>query len=87
MRGPFLPSLSTLIAVLLVPACQAPKPADQPADQSAVVTDKDWTLIELNGQPAANGAGGKPAALHLNGMDQLATGFAGCNRFMRYLHS
>jgi putative lipoprotein len=74
--------LSASLGVLLVAACQAPKPAQQPADRSATVTDKDWTLIELNGQPAGNGANGKPATLHLTSLDKVASGFAGCNRFM-----
>jgi heat shock protein HslJ len=41
----------------------------------------DWTLIELNGKPAAKGANGKPASLTLTAAGTRANGYAGCNTF------
>lgn len=42
--------------------------------------DVTWQLVEVNGQPAGNGASGFPATLRL-GSDGRAGGYAGCNRY------
>ncbi|MEM8606632.1 MAG: META domain-containing protein [Myxococcota bacterium] len=43
--------------------------------------DAEWVLSELEGAPAAKGAGGKSPTLTLHGTEKRASGFAGCNRF------
>jgi len=60
---------------LLLPAC-TPVPSDSSSPYGV-----DWRLIELNGQPAPRGAGGKPGTLTLVEGEGRASGFAGCNRF------
>ncbi len=47
----------------------------------AGVVDVYWKLIELNGQPAPHGSGGKEAHLLLQVTGPIARGFGGCNRF------
>ena len=42
--------------------------------------DITWNLVELDGQAAPTGMGGRPATLLLNREEQRASGFAGCNR-------
>ena len=60
---------------LLLPACK-PVPSDSSSPYGV-----EWQLVELNGQPAPRGAGGKPGTLTLLQDDGRASGFAGCNRF------
>lgn len=59
----------------LLSACK-PVPSDSPSPYGI-----EWQLIELNGQPAPGGAGGKPGTLTLVPDGGKASGFAGCNRF------
>jgi heat shock protein HslJ len=40
----------------------------------------EWTLVELSGQPAPKGAGGRPATLAFDPSGSRVSGFAGCNR-------
>lgn len=42
--------------------------------------DITWNLVELDGQAAPTGMGGRPATLLLDRAEQRASGFAGCNR-------
>lgn len=42
--------------------------------------DITWNLVELDGQAAPTGMGGRPATLLLDREEQRASGFAGCNR-------
>jgi len=60
---------------LLLPGCK-PVPSD-----SSSPYEVEWRLVELNGQPAPRGAGGKPGTLTLVEGEGQASGFAGCNRF------
>jgi heat shock protein HslJ len=39
----------------------------------------DWTLMELDAQPAPTGAGGRRATLHFDTSTARVGGFAGCN--------
>ncbi len=59
----------------LLPACK-PVPSDSSSPYGV-----EWHLVELNGQPAPRGAGGKPGTLTLLQDEGRASGFAGCNRF------
>lgn len=60
---------------VLLSACKT-VPSDSPSPYGV-----EWQLIELNGQPAPGGAGGKPATLTLVRDEGRVSGFAGCNRF------
>ncbi len=44
------------------------------------LTGTRWLLVEIDGEPAAAGADGRPADFQLNDAGQAA-GFGGCNRF------
>jgi heat shock protein HslJ len=71
--------------LLLLAACTSPqKPPNQ--EQVTVptrtpITDRDWLLVELGGQPSPLGRGKQPATLRLESSSSRAVGFAGCNRF------
>jgi heat shock protein HslJ len=67
------------MGTLLLSACSSRSP--EPPEQPTTIANAEWTLVELNGQPATLGAGGKPATLTLTDTDKRASGFAGCNRF------
>lgn len=45
------------------------------------VVDVYWKLVELNGEPAPLGSGGKEAHLLLQVNKPIVRGFGGCNRF------
>ena len=59
----------------LLSACW-PAPTSSPSPYGI-----EWQLVELNGQPAPLGGGGKPGTLRLAEDEGRASGFAGCNRF------
>ncbi len=44
------------------------------------LTETSWKLVELEGEPATPGAGGKEPFLSFSEVDKVS-GFAGCNRF------
>ena len=65
-QGPDTTSMST-----------APAPAADSGDTT--LTGPEWHLVQLNGRPAATGAGGRPATLQFLDGGRVA-GFGGCNR-------
>lgn len=71
-------SLSILsLALLLILALGCPRTAKPPSSSALA---GDWTLMDLNAQPAPAGVGGRPATLHFAPDSSRVTGFAGCNR-------
>ena len=62
-------------------ACQRPEPAPQSKPTADSITGIEWVVVEVDGQAAAPGTGGKPATLTFTQEGSRATGFAGCNRF------
>ena len=52
-----------------------------PAEFRAIVAGADWELVELVGQPAPTGAGGRRATIRFEADSSRAGGFAGCNRW------
>ena len=56
----------------------APAPAEAASGDTALA-GPEWHLVELNGRPAAMGAGGRPATLQFDEEGRVA-GFGGCNR-------
>lgn len=75
----------TLVAVLLtalVVACQRPARTEDPAASfRSSVGGGEWVLVELFGEPAPTGAGGRPGTLIFDADTSRAGGFAGCNRY------
>jgi heat shock protein HslJ len=69
------PTIFLLIALIVSFACSRNSP------EVTTLTGSEWTLVELDGQPASLGAGEKPATLALTDTNSRASGFAGCNRF------
>jgi putative lipoprotein len=60
-------------------------PGRRPGEGAGVpdvsLTDTYWKLVELDGQAAALGAGGRELHMVLTGEGNRARGFSGCNRF------
>lgn len=54
--------------------------APSAAPKSLIGTN--WLLTEIDGAPAPQGAGGRPAELVLLADERRASGYSGCNRFM-----
>ena len=52
-----------------------------PAKPDASLTNTYWKLIELNGQPAALGAGNRELHMVLTTEGDRVKGFSGCNKF------
>jgi heat shock protein HslJ len=70
-----------LIAALSL-SCQRAARTDAVMDSlRASAGDTDWELVELFGQPAPPGAGGRLATLRFASDTNRASGFGGCNRF------
>ncbi|OAN47343.1 META domain-containing protein [Chloroflexus islandicus] len=68
---PLLRPALLLLVTLLIAACGNAAPA-------ANLTNRQWQLIEINGQPPV--AAGQPLTITF-GPDNRASGFAGCNGF------
>lgn len=66
--------------VLSITSC-LPATAVSPADFRRSVAGADWELVELQGRPAALGAGGRRATLRFDTDTSRVSGFAGCNRY------
>ena len=59
-------------------AChRGPPPRSPPTSTLA----GDWTLVELDSQPAPAGAAGRSTTIRFETDSARVTGFAGCNRF------
>lgn len=71
---------------LLVPlvaaasACGGSRAANDGPGPGAV-TDLDWELAAIDGQPSPLGAGRRPVTLRLDAASSRGGGFAGCNRY------
>lgn len=68
--------ISCVVATLLG-GCQGRTP---PADQTPVITDRMWTLKELEGQPLDSTGSANPPTLMLATSESRVSGNAGCNR-------
>ena len=49
--------------------------------EAPVLEGATWTLQTLGGEPAGNGAGGKPLDIQFVASEMRAGGFSGCNRY------
>jgi heat shock protein HslJ len=74
--------LVALMFMALISSCKRRSPVGDGATRfRSAVGGGEWVLVELYGQPAAMGAGGRPATLRFEGDSARAGGFAGCNRY------
>lgn len=48
---------------------------------AGAITDLDWELTAIDGQPSPLGAGQRPVTLRLDAASARGGGFAGCNRY------
>jgi heat shock protein HslJ len=72
-----------LVLLVALSACHSSSPGagDPGGGPAQSIEQIEWTLAELNGQPAGKGAGGQPATLTLTTAGTRANGYAGCNRY------
>jgi heat shock protein HslJ len=63
------------VMVILLGGCQG-----RTGQTSPVITDRLWTLKELEGQPLDSRAAANPPTLMLTSSDSHVSGNAGCNR-------
>ena len=76
--------LAVMVVAVLVPALACQRPSHPEASAPALrrgVAGADWELIELAGQPAPTGAGGRRATIRFEPDEARAGGFSGCNRY------
>ena len=69
------------LLVLALLGCRPTAPVLSPADFRAAVAGSDWQLVELRGQPAPLGAGGRRATLRFDADTGRVSGFSGCNSY------
>jgi heat shock protein HslJ len=69
------------LLVLALMSCRPTAAVLSPVDFRASVSGADWELVELRGQPAPLGAGGRRATLRFDADSARVSGFAGCNRY------
>jgi len=72
------PGKPVKVLVSRVPGSRSGEGAKVPA---ASLTETYWKLIELDGQAAGLGTGGRELHMVLTGEGNLVHGFSGCNRF------
>ena len=65
---------------LLVAGCQRQAGTTDRPTNEPVITDRQWSLRELDGQPLDSAARANPPTLLLASSSTQASGFAGCNR-------
>ena len=73
--------LLVLSCALALAACRPTAAVLSPADFRRSVAGTEWELVELQGQPAPVGAGGRRATIRFDADSARVTGFAGCNRY------
>lgn len=74
-----LPLLTLAFCTIAFGACSIfKKPAAQ-SQQAAVITDRKWKLVELEGQPVADKINGKEPFLLLQTTDNRYSASGGCN--------
>jgi len=77
-----LASLGLMLPLIVAAAaCRQPPTPGGAADFRAAAAGTDWELIELAGQPAPTGAGGRRATIRFEPDTSRVAGFAGCNRY------
>jgi heat shock protein HslJ len=80
---PTVPVAFAALGLLSVVACGPKPPASEqpPAESTASLDNREWTLVGLGEIAAPLGAGGRPATIQFDPATGRAAGFAGCNRY------
>ena len=68
-------------AVVVMTACQPPRPSASDPDFRGRASGVEWELVELDGKTASSGAGGRRATLRFDADTARVGGFSGCNQF------
>lgn len=68
----------TVLTLALLNGCQGRTP--KPDQAGSAITDRTWTLKELEGEPLDSAASQNPPTLLLSTSDTRVSGNAGCNR-------
>ena len=76
-----LRNMTIASAVSTLIACQPPPAAGSGPSFRDSVSGVDWELVEVNGQTASTGAGGRRATLRFDADSARVSGFGGCNRY------
>ena len=71
--------LTIAVCALTLSACSIFKKSEQSTDQSSVITDRKWKLVELYGKPVADEVNGKMPFLQLHTTDNRYSATGGCN--------
>ena len=71
--------LAILFFVLSITACSIFKKTSDTAEQTTVITDRRWKLIELDGKPVPDQVNGKEPFLMLHTSENRYSGTGGCN--------
>lgn len=71
--------LTIAIFTVSISACSIFKKSAEDAQQTSVVTDRKWKLVELAGKPVADKINGKEPFLLLHTTDKRYSASGGCN--------
>ncbi len=71
--------LTIMLFVLSISACNVFKKSSAAAEQTNVITDRRWKLVELAGKPVPDQVNGKEPFLMLHTAENRYSGSAGCN--------
>jgi heat shock protein HslJ len=71
--------LTLTICALSFSACSIFKKSDAGSQQTTVITDRKWKLVELYGNPVADQVNGKEPFLQLHTTDSRYSASGGCN--------
>ena len=66
--------------IVVASGCAGPPAADDGRGPDTI-SDLDWELTAIDGQPSPLGAGQRPVTLRLDRASSRGGGFAGCNRY------
>ncbi|NMP30564.1 META domain-containing protein [Thalassotalea sp. M1531] len=84
------PFLSAVLLSISLAACNSNQTIEELATEQATEVEvsnvnklvhAQWQLVQLNGQAAEKGEGGKPIFLRFNAEKSQANGFSGCNNY------
>jgi heat shock protein HslJ len=70
-----------VLLILALLSCRPNAGVLSPVDFRASVAGAEWELVELGGQAAPLGAGGRRATMRFDADSARVSGFGGCNRY------
>jgi heat shock protein HslJ len=75
----FSQNLVIFVCLLSMSSCNLFKKSAEESKQTAVITDRRWKLVELDGKPVADLVNGKEPYILLQQKETRYSGTAGCN--------